>query len=49
MIARADGLARSAVAASDGAQLSVLEGQDHMATRSAPDVVASQLIALLQT
>lgn len=42
-------IAHSAVAAIDGAQLCVLEGQDHMAPRSAPDVVADQLIDLLQT
>jgi pimeloyl-ACP methyl ester carboxylesterase len=42
-------IARNAVAAIDGAQLRVLEGHDHMAPRSAPDVVANHLIALLQT
>lgn len=42
-------IARSAVAAIEGAQLCVLDGYDHMAPRAAPDVVAAQLIAFLRS
>lgn len=42
-------IAREAASAIDGARLHVLEGQDHMAPRSAPDVVAEHLLAVLMT
>lgn len=40
-------IARDAAAAIDGSQLRVLDGHDHMAPRSAPEVVAAQLIDFL--
>ncbi len=42
-------IARTAVAAIDGARLRVLDGHDHMAPRSSPTVVANELIAALRT
>lgn len=41
-------IARAAVAAIDGAQLQVLEGQDHMAHRTAPQLVAEALSSFLR-
>lgn len=40
-------IARTAVSAIDGAQLLVLDGQDHMAPKFAPDAVAEQLVAFV--
>ena len=41
-------IARDAVTAIEGAQLRVLESQDHMAPQAAPELVASNLVAIVQ-